>query len=341
VKTLRWLGVGALVCIWVLGRALAGEATGQDRAEAAGKRLVGSPAPRMVMRTIDGDTIDLGALYGKKSVYLKFWATWCVPCRQQMPHFEHTYETAGSDLAVIAVNAGFNDSLEEIRKYRRALGITMPIVLDDGRLGAAFNLRVTPQHIVIGRDGRIQYVGHLADARLDAALVAARQTGFPEAPASAPAMAERPAINLGDRLPAQSVTTLDGKPFAFRMPATPRPTVLVFISPWCESYLATTRPAISASCRRTREQFNQLAQDQRVRWIGIASGLWASEEDLRKYRDDYKIGIPLTLDESGALFRAFRVADVPTVLIADARGKLIRRMVPDDAESLRKAIGTL
>jgi thiol-disulfide isomerase/thioredoxin len=335
------MALAALLCVGVPGRALAAEATGQDRAEAAGKALVGSPAPRMVLKTIDGDTIDLGALYGKKAVYLKFWATWCVPCRQQMPHFEHTYENAGPDLAVIAANAGFNDSVEEIRKYRRAMGITMPIVMDDGRLGAAFNLRVTPQHIVIGRDGRIQFVGHLADARLDAALAAARQTGVPEGPTSAPAMAERPAIGLGDRLPAQSVTTLDGKPFAFRMPATPRPIVLVFISPWCDSYLATTRPAISASCRRTREQINQLAQDPRVRWIGIASGLWASEDDLRKYRDDYKISIPLTLDESGALFRAFRVSNVPTVLIADARGKLIRRMVPDDADSLRKAIGTL
>jgi hypothetical protein len=146
---------------------------------------------------------------------------------------------------------------------------------------------------------------------------------------------------VGDRLPAQSVTTLDEKPFVFRTPAMPRPTVLVFLSPWCESYLATTRPAISASCRRTREQVGALAQDQRVRWIGIASGLWASADDLRKYRDDYKIGIPLTLDESGALFRVFRVADVPTVLIADAQGKLIRRMVPDDRESLRQAIENL
>jgi thiol-disulfide isomerase/thioredoxin len=342
VKITRRLGLIALAGVWVLGPVMAADTTGQDRAEAVGKALVGAPAPRMIVKTIDGDSIDLGALYGKKAVYLKFWATWCVPCRQQMPHFEHIYETAGPDLAVIAIDAGFNDSLQEIQRYRRALGITMPIVLDDGQLGAAFKLRVTPQHIVIGRDGRIQYVGHLADARLDAALVAARQPGPSNAAGSAaPALVEIPAINLGDRLPAQAVTTLDGKPFVLRIPASPRPTVLVFISPWCESYLATTRPAISAGCRRSREQIGALAQNQHVRWIGVASGLWASAEDLRKYRDDYKVRIPLTLDESGKLFRAFRVTDVPTVLIADAQGKLIRRIAPDDPEDLGTAIAGL
>jgi hypothetical protein len=78
-----------------------------------------------------------------------------------------------------------------------------------------------------------------------------------------------------------------------------------------------------------------------VRWIGVASGLWATAEDLRKYRDDYEVRIPLTLDESGRLFRAFRVTEVPTVLIADAQGKLIRRIVPDDPEGLREAIDGL
>src|SRR5271167_3501238 len=110
------------------------EITGQQRAEAAGHDLLGTPAPRLVVKTIDGDTIDLGSLYGKQAVYLKFWATWCVPCREQMPHFEHTYQTAGADLAVIAVNAGFDDSVDQIRQYRRKLGITMPIVRDDGSL---------------------------------------------------------------------------------------------------------------------------------------------------------------------------------------------------------------
>jgi len=87
-----------------------------------------------------------------------------------------------------------------------------------------------------------------------------------------------------------------------------------------------------------REEVDQLAQNQDARWIGIASGLWATRKDLRKYRDDYKVRIPLTLDESGLLFRTFGVSDVPTVLIADAHGKLIRRLAPEDGAGLREAL---
>src|ERR1700723_2121951 len=148
-----------------------GATSGEDLADAAGRSLVGKPAPRLVMKTIDGNAIDLGRLYGRQAGYLKFWATWCVPCRQQMPHFQHAFETAGPDMAVIAVNTGFNDSLDAVRTYRQRLGITMPIVIDDGSLAAAFGLRVTPQHIVIGRDGRIKYVVHLPDQRLETPLL--------------------------------------------------------------------------------------------------------------------------------------------------------------------------
>ena len=329
--------------ILLVGTAGAAEVTGQQRAEAAGQGLIGTLAPRAVVKTIDGESIDLASLYGKKAVYLKFWATWCTPCREQMPHFEHVYQSAGTDLAVIAINVGFNDSIEEIQKYRRKLGITMPIVFDDGSLGAAFKLRVTPQHVVIGRDGRILYVGHLADERLDAALRAAREPKPLAArnSAHAPAATESAPIGIGDSLPAQSLETLDGTSFALKDSGAAKPTVIVFLSPWCESYLATTRPAISASCRRTREQVAALATDRRVRWIGIASGLWANADELRKYQSENQVQIPLTLDESGNLFRTFRVTDVPTVLIADANGKVKQRVNTDDPDGLRKAISSL
>lgn len=357
----RWFLVGLLL---IGGAAFAQE--GQQRAEAAGHSLIGSPAPRMVLKTIDGETIDLGKLYGKKAVYLKFWATWCVPCREQMPHFEKTFESRGSDLEVIAVNAGFNDSVEDVREYRKRLGIKMPIVIDDGTLGTALNLRVTPQHVVIGRDGRIQYVGHLANEPLEAALIAARgatagaaagklvSNGLrhgPADPARAGSADRKLAANsglrgstvansadreaavksagreVGDPAPAFSASALDGTQFGNKGPV-----VLVFLSPWCESYLEKSRAAMSARCRDVRTQVEELArQHPETRWLGIASGLWASREDLNQYVTKYKVTIPLTLDESGALFNSFHVRNVPTVIAINGHGVIEQRIEGSDS----------
>ncbi|GAC1676893.1 MAG: hypothetical protein NVS9B2_27640 [Steroidobacteraceae bacterium] len=335
-----------LLCYTATMSSAMAEMGGEQRAQAAGRAILGAAAPRLELKTIDGDAIDLAGLYGRKAVYLKFWATWCTPCREQMPHFEHVYATAGADLAVIGIDVGFNDSVAAIRDYRKKLGITMPIVFDDGALGAAFRLRVTPTHIVIGRDGRIQYVGHLADEKLDSALRAARTpvSGQPARDRHTGAVAKRdpPAIAVGDLLPQRVLRTLDGGRFEFQHSGTQRKiTVLVFFSPWCESYLATTRPEISANCRSVRAQVDELSSDPLVRWLGIASGLWANGEDLREYRRDNKVTIPLTLDASGAIFRAFRVNDVPTILVADAGGRLVRRIegsATHDGAALRTAL---
>jgi peroxiredoxin len=306
--------------------------TGQQRAEAAGRGLIGTPAPTFVLRTIDGETIDLGRLYGKQAVYLKFWATWCVPCMQQMPHFERAYETAGPGLAVIALNIGIDDTLDDVRKVIREKGLKMPIVVDDGALAAAFNLRVTPQHIVIGRDGRIAYVGQQADERLDAALRDAqlRTPAGDRVIGAAPAAIVR--YGVGDALPDISATTLDGRTFRARDSGDRRPTVLVFLLPWCDGYFKTSRPKLSTSCRQVREQVASLAgRNDRVRWLGVASGLWSTPDELRDYETQNAPQIPLTMDESGAWFRAFDVMHPPTIVIADASGKIVRRVEGFDA----------
>jgi peroxiredoxin len=350
-RPVMWMVLVLAGIAWVGGEARAAM-SGQQLAQNAGRSLIGKPAPRLVLTTIDGATIDLGRLYGKQAVYLKFWATWCVPCREQMPHFERTYESAGPDLAVIAVNSGFNDPIGDVREYRSKMGLTMPIVVDDGRLAAALHLRVTPQHIVIGRDGRILYVGHLADASLDAALRAARTAaprGGPgdaaaaaSATASATAAPELNRLTVGSQLPSESAKTIDGHRFQFRGAHDSKRTVLVFLSPWCESYLETTRPAASANCRRMREEVTAVAGEGNARWLGVASGLWATAPDLKEYRVKYHVDIPLALDESGALFRSFNVNEVPVVIVADASGRIVRRIEAADLaapSALKSAIG--
>lgn len=321
----------SVVFLWLLVFSMLVHAqTGEQRVQAAAHGLVGTPAPRLVLKTIDGQTIDLANYYGKKPVYLKFWATWCVPCREQMPHLKHVYEQAGSDMAVIAVDVGFDDTVQDVYRYRSEMGLKMPIVFDgDGAIGEAFHLRVTPQHVVIGRDGRILYIGHEANAKLDAALLAARKSAASNAVAAA---SEKDSGAADTQLPNLAVPTLAGDTFHLEA-VNRRPTVLVFMSPWCETYLAKSRPAVAASCRDVREQVTALvSHDDQVRWLGIASGLWASKGDLRAYQQEHHLTMPLALDDSGALFHRFGVMHVPTLLVFDAQGKLVRRIEGVDTQ---------
>jgi peroxiredoxin len=209
----------------------------------------------------------------------------------------------------------------------------MPIVLDDGTLGTVFNLRVTPQHVVIGRDGRIQFIGHFTDERLENALVAARAaTTGPAVAASAPKDVR--AYKIGDSVAQLSAITVDGDTFKAHEPALKQPTVLVFLSASCESYLEKSRPEVAATCRQVREQVTQLAKKNEARWLGIAKGVWSTKDSVRNYRTKYAVTIPLTHDESGELFRAFRVLDFPTLIVIDAQGRVARRIEGVDAKSL-------
>jgi peroxiredoxin len=320
-----WASIGAAVLAFALC-AHAHAENGQDYANQAGARLIGQTVPPLRLTTIDGKSIDLDALRGRKAVYLKFWATWCSPCREQMPHFENVQRNAGKDLQVVAINLGFDDMVEQIKAYRDELGLTMPIVRDDdGHLGAVFGLRVTPQHVIIGKDGRIAYVGHLADAKLDQALASARAAK----PSTLGAVAMH-GKDSGETTPSP-LKTLEGDAVTLTDPTGKHRTVLAFMSPWCEGYFEKTRPESSRQCRVLREQLvalgrDSLGPDSSVHWIGIASGLWASEADLREYRDEHHIPVPLALDRDDALFRRFGVRRVPAVIVLDADGRILQHI---------------
>jgi thiol-disulfide isomerase/thioredoxin len=311
--------------------------SGQGRAEAAGQALIGRAAPQATLRTIDGKEIRLADAYGEKPVYLKFWATWCVPCRQQMPGYEQDYEALGDKIDFVAVNAGFSETEDGVRAYRQTLGLRMPIAIDDGTLAQSLDLRVTPQHVVIGRDGRILYVGHLADERLHQALDAAiAEAGVREIsrtpPATTTAAATEPVYHPGDRPQDLSVTTADGatqKLFGTAPGAASQ--VLVFFSPWCESYWKESRPTESAACRQVRETADRVA-GKGDRWLGIASGLWASPKDLDDYRNETKTHLPIVLDSDGRLFRAFDIHGVPSVILIGADGRIARKLEAGDPD---------
>lgn len=294
---------------------------GKQRAQRVGQKLVGQPGPAATLTSIDGQRIDLASLYGKQPVYLKFWATWCVPCRQQSPGFEKIYQQYGKRIAVVAVNTGFSETDAAVRAFRVQYGLHMPVVIDDGTLGGQLDLRVTPQHVVIDADGRIIHVGHLDDQALHDALERVANTppspgGIPLAPQSTAAKA---AFKVGDQVNGIKLTTLAGKSIAI---GSGKPRALVFFSPWCESYLRDTRPATSSACERVRLETERLAKDRSIEWIGVSAPLWTSRGELAAYAKEKRTSIPLALDQDGEIFRAFGVRQIPTVVMIDAQGRV-------------------
>ncbi|HEY0586993.1 MAG TPA: redoxin domain-containing protein [Pseudoduganella sp.] len=308
--------------------------SGASRAKLAGKALVGQPGPAAVLQTIDGQRIDLASHYGKKPVYLKFWATWCVPCREQMPAFEKSFQQYGDKLAVVAVNAGYSDTETEVKSYRAQHGLHMPIVIDDGSLAASLNLRVTPQHIVIGRDGRIQHIGHLHDKELEKALASAvneRAAASPVAlaPQLAAAAPARTSLKVGDLAQGLPLPAAQGKPRA-----------LMFFSPWCESYLRESRPATAQACQRVREEAEALAATQGVEWTAVASPVWSSEKEVAEFARSKKSRMAMRLDKDGTLFNAFGVRQIPNIVLLDRQGRVVRVMGPEE-RGLAQAVQAL
>ncbi|MNR90903.1 Thiol-disulfide oxidoreductase ResA [compost metagenome] len=312
---------------------------GEHRAQYAGQSLIGAPAPYVILKAIDGKQIDLGSYYGKQPVYLKFWATWCIPCREQMPAFERTYQVQGKQIKVIAVNTGFSDNVEAINEYRKKVTMHMPVVIDNGSLAAAFNIRVTPTHVLIDKDGRIAHIGHLEDDKFHAALdkVLAGATAPKETRRSGAKPLQQAVYQRGDVVGELRASTLDGNSVQL---ADGKPRALIFTAPWCESYLAKSRPAVAQACRRVRLEAEQLSKEGGVSWLLIASGLWANEKDLYEYQTAEKISLPVTLDANSNLFRAFNVRDIPTVVLIDAQNRVTQILGPNDM-GLKAAVDEL
>jgi cytochrome c biogenesis protein CcmG/thiol:disulfide interchange protein DsbE len=119
----------------------------------------GFQAPDFNLNTMQGGSLQLSKLRGKP-VLLSLWASWCPPCKAEMPAFEKAYrQYADQGFTVLAVNASNQDSLADAQAFVQANGLTFPILLDtDGRVSQLYNLRSLPTSFFIGRDGVIREV---------------------------------------------------------------------------------------------------------------------------------------------------------------------------------------
>jgi len=134
---------------------------------------VGDISPKFNLTTLSGETYSSEKLKGNKAVYLKFWATWCSYCQEEMPHAQHTFEQSGDNLQVISINVGFNDSIKRIKRYFSKENYNLPVVFDEkGELFRKFELYGTPEHILINKEGEIIHRSALLNDKLIELLAA-------------------------------------------------------------------------------------------------------------------------------------------------------------------------
>jgi peroxiredoxin len=115
------------------------------------------PAPDFTLKTMDGPNLRLQEQRGRV-VMVNFWATWCGPCRQEMPQLNKLYEKyRGSGFVLLGVNV--DDDTRNAASVAGKLGVKFPVLLDtDKAVSKRYELATMPSTVIIDRDGKVRYV---------------------------------------------------------------------------------------------------------------------------------------------------------------------------------------
>ena len=118
---------------------------------------IGAPSPPFTLNDMEGRPISLSDYVGKV-VLLNFWATWCGPCRVEMPAMESLYQEMKSQgLVILAVSVDAQGTVVT-RPFQEAMGLTFPILHDpDYEVGLAYGARTLPITYILDRQGVIQH----------------------------------------------------------------------------------------------------------------------------------------------------------------------------------------
>ncbi|MDI3547334.1 MAG: hypothetical protein PWR10_986 [Halanaerobiales bacterium] len=113
---------------------------------------VGQKAPDFTLKTLKGESVSLSNLKGKK-VFLNFWASWCPPCRSEMPAIQKLYSNH-DDIAVLGIN--LREEKGTVAEFMMLNGYTFPVVLDlNAEVATKYLVRGIPTTYILNKEGVI------------------------------------------------------------------------------------------------------------------------------------------------------------------------------------------
>ena len=152
---------GALVGYTYLSRGESAPQLSENDGEAAVEgedESAPQPAPDFTVYDAEGNEITLSALMDGKPTVLNFWASWCGPCRSEMPHIQEVYERLGGEVSFVMINMtdGQRETQESAEEYMAESGWTFPIYFDsDYDAAMTYGAYSLPQTYFIDAEGRL------------------------------------------------------------------------------------------------------------------------------------------------------------------------------------------
>lgn len=243
----------------------------------------------------EGKPVSLQSIIGKKPVYLKFWATWCLDCRRELPHLEQTYQKYHDKLTIYAVNLNINETDEYIRNLQEKNHLTIPILMDNnGSIAGNFDFQGTPFHVLLDAKGNVVYTTYKDDDVLEKNL---EQLARNEKVA---------VIDNSAQIEKSSFTKTQTKGFSFVYLATT----------WCDWYMKDIHPEMSSNCIKATDTVNQLHRQQpNISLQSYVSHLWTDEKYLAEYKSKFSISYPVDIDLKGDIARYYQVTEYPSLLV--------------------------
>jgi thiol-disulfide isomerase/thioredoxin len=267
-----------------------------------------------------GQPVNLKQVVGQKPVYIKFWATWCMDCRRELPGLQKIYETYRDKIGVYAVNLNINEKDEYILALQKEHKLTIPIVMDNkGSIAGNFQFYGTPFHVLINAQGKVVYSTYKDDEVLQQQLLR---------------LANQENVKTNAETAAVPLTNITSLPAGTSL--------IYFSATWCDWYMKDIHPEMATNCINSTHLMNQLSKKKAGTSLqAYVTHLWTEPKDLQEYVTRFSVDYPVSIDKDNQIARHYQVSEYPTLIVFKDQQELKRYIRFDGSDTVLNEVSTL